>query len=179
MFERLAEKFYLTRGEKAYVLGFVVIIVIAPLVALVVMAGLAAPYTLAIEPANFVYWVAISGAISAGVGLYLARGWMGNLGMMGLARAVVGSVVLTLIAAVIGGSLTVPFEGTLYAPLMVVSAFIAKPWLAAIWFAGTFGAHYLMSVVEEERAFGIGREAHRSATSQLSTLSRAQLYHRD
>ncbi|EBA12822.1 hypothetical protein [Roseobacter sp. CCS2] len=179
MFERFTKKFYLTRGEKAYLLGYLVVILVAPIVALVVMAGLAAPYTLVIEPTNFVYWVAISGAISAGVGLYLARGWMGNLGMMGIARAMVGIVIATLIAAVVAGSLTVPFEGTLYAPLMMLSAFIAKPWLAAIWLAATFGAHYLMSIVEEERAFGIGREAHRSATSQLSTLSRAQLYHRD
>ncbi|MEL7181595.1 MAG: hypothetical protein AAFN63_17495, partial [Pseudomonadota bacterium] len=160
-------------------LGCMAIILTAPIVALVVMAGLAAPYTLAIEANNFVYWVAISGAISAGVGLYLVRGWMGHVGMIGVARAIFGSVLLTLIASVIGGTLTVPFEGALYGPLMVVSAFIAKPWLGAIWFASTFGAHYLMSAVEEERDFGIGREAHRSATSQLSSLSRTNLYRRD
>ncbi len=179
MFERLAEKVYLTRGERSYVLGCIAIILTAPIVALVVMAGLAAPYTLAIEANNFVYWVAISGAISAGVGLYLVRGWMGHVGMIGVARAIFGSVLLTLIVSVVGGTLMVPFEGALYGPLMVVSAFVAKPWLGAIWFASTFGAHYLMSAVEEERDFGIGREAHRSATSQLSSLSRTNLYRRD
>ncbi|WP_168769034.1 hypothetical protein [Yoonia maricola] len=175
----MTQKLYLTKGEKAYLLGYVVVVLTAPIVAILVMAGLAAPYTLVIEPTNYLYWVAISGAISAGVGLYLARGWMGNAGPLGAARAIVGSAAVTLIAAVIGGTLTVPFDGTLQAPLIVTSAFIAKPWLAAIWFAATFGAHYLMSFLEEERAFGIGREAHRSATSQLSRLSRAQLYHRD
>jgi hypothetical protein len=179
MLTQLAEKFYLTKGEKSYLLGYVVIVLAAAVLAVVIMAGLQAPYTLAFEASNFVYWVAISGAISGGVALYFASGWMGNAGMLGFARAIVGSVAITLMVSIIAGTLTVPFDGTLYGPLVVLSSFIAKPWIAAIWFAATLGAHYLMSILEEERAFGIGREAHRSATSQLSTLSRAQLYHRD
>jgi len=179
MLMRLAEKFYLTKGEKSYLLGYAVIVIAAAVLAVVIMAGLQAPYTLALEASSFLYWVAIAGAISGGVSLYFANGWMGNAGMLGIARAIVGSVAITVMASVLAGTLTVPFDGTLYGPLVVLSAFIATPWIAAIWFAATFGAHYLMSTLEEERAFGIGREAHRSATSQLSTLSRAQLYHRD
>lgn len=178
MFARLTERLYLTRGEKSYLLGYVAVMLLTAIVTLVVMAGLAAPHTLVLEPSNFFYWVAIAGAMSGGVALYLARGWMGNPGTLGFARAIVGSVAVAVIASIIAGTLTVPFEGTIYAPLMVLSAFLAKPWLAAIWFAGMLGAHYLMSILEEERAFGLGRDAHRSVTSQLSSLSRAQLYRR-
>lgn len=179
MLTRLADKFYMTRGERAYGLGYVVVILLTAIVTIAMMAGLEAPYTLELAPTTFVYWVGISGAISGGVALYFARGWMGNTGMLGIARAVVGSIAVAIIAAIIAGTLTVPFAGTIYAPLVLVSAFLAKPWLAAIWFAGMFGAHYLMLYLEEERAFGVGRSAGRRATEQLSALSRANLYHRD
>jgi len=179
MFTRLADKFYLTKGERAYGLGYVVVILLAAIVSIGVMAGLDAPYTLQLAPTTFLYWVGISGGIGGGVALYFAQGWMGNRGLFGLARAVVGSIAVAIMAAIIVGTLTVPFEGTIYAPLELLSAFLAKPWLAVIWFAGMFGAHYLMLVLEEERAFGVGRTAYRRATEQLSPLSRANLYHRE
>lgn len=179
MLARLTERFYLTRGKKAYLLGCFVVMFLSAIIALVVMAGLEAPYTLAAQPTNFVYWVAISGAMGGGVALYLASGWMGGAAMLGFARAIVGSVAIAAIAAVIVGTLTVPFEGTIYGPLMLLSAFIAKPWLAVIWFAGMLGAHYLMSILAEERAYGLVQEPDRSVASQLSSLSRAQLYRRN
>lgn len=179
MLTRLTEKFYPTRGEKAYLLGCFVVVFLSAIIALAVMAGLETPYALAAQPTNFVYWVAISGAISGGVALYLARGWMGGAAMLGFTRAIVGSVAIAAIGAVIAGTLTVPFEGTIYGPIMLLSAFIAKPWLAAIWFAGILGAHYLMSILAEERAYALDREVDRSVASQLSSLSRAQLYGRN
>ena len=179
MFTRFTEKFYPTRGEKAYLLGYVVTVLLSGIVALIVMAGLEAPYALTTQPTNFVYWVFFAGAMSGGVALYLASGWMAGLGMMGFARAIVGAIAVAVIGAVITGTLTVPFDGTIYGPVMMLSAFIAKPWLAALWFAGMLGAHYLMSILTEERAYGLGRDTHRSVTSQLSSLSRAQLYRRN
>jgi len=179
MFTRLADKFYMTRGERAYGLSYVVVILLTAIVSIVVMAGLEAPYTLELAPTSFAYWVGISGAIAGGVALYFARGWMGNAGMFGVARAVVGSIAVAIIAAIIAGTLTVPFAGTVYGPVVVLSAFIAMPWLAVIWVAGMAGAHFLMLMLEEERAFGVGRSANGRATEQLSALSRANLYHRD
>lgn len=179
MLARLTEKMYLTKGEKSYLFGCVSVVLLTAIMTLVIMAGLDAPYTLRIELSSFVYWVAIAGAMSGGVALYLSRGWMGGAGGLGFVRAIVGSVAVAAIASIIAGTLTVPFEGTIYGPLIVLSTFIAKPLLAAVWFAGMLAAHYLMTILEEERAFGLGRDAHRSATSQLSALSRAQLYHRD
>ena len=178
MFARLTERFHLTRGKKAYLLGCFVVAFVSAIVTLVVMVGLEPPYTLTTERMTFVYWVAIAGAMGGGVGLYFARGWMGNLGLLGFARAIVGSVVTAVIGAIIAGTLTVPFDGTLYAPLMLVSAFIAMPWLAAVWLAGMLGAHYLMSILAEEQADGFGLEEDHSVASQLSSLSRAQLYRR-
>lgn len=178
MLTRLADKFYLTRGERAYALSYVLVALVTAGLTVVILAALDAPYTLPLDAAPMTYWAAIAGAMAGGVALYFARGWLGNAGGFGLARAVVGSIAVAIMATVIAGTLTVPFEGTLYGPLFVLAAFIAKPWLAVIWFSALYGAHSLMSVLEEERAFGVGRSSHRRATDQLSALSRANLYHR-
>lgn len=180
MFTRFADKFYPTHGQQAYVLGCAAIIVLTALVTVLVMMGLDAPYTLQLSATDYTYWVIFAGALSGGVGLFLARGWMGALGALGFARAVVGSIVMAIVAAIVAGTLTVPVGGTIYAPLMMVSAFMAKPWIAAIWFAGTLGGHYLMSSLAAERSDGEARTPKRRlATEELSALSRANLYRRN
>lgn len=178
MFTRFTEKFHLTKGEKSYALGFAAIAVLTALLTVLVMTGLDAPYKLQLGATNYTYWVILSGAVSGAVALYIARGWMGALGAFGFARALVGSVAIALVASVVAGTLTVPVGGTVYAPLVMVSAFIAKPWIAALWFAGTLGAHYLMSALQDERRYGTGRPSGRLATEELSPLSRANLYRR-
>ena len=62
-----------------------------------------------------------------------AAGW-GKPGALGLARAIVGSVAVAILAAIVAGTLIVPLYGTVYGPLLIVSEFIAKPWLAVAWF---------------------------------------------
>lgn len=179
MLARIANKIYLTRGEKAFVIAYAAVIAMTAGITMLVMSGVEGPNALPTEPSVFVFWTILSGAISGGLALFLARGWMGKEGAMGLARAFVGSVAVALIAAIVAGTLIVPLYGTFYAPVLLVSEFIAKPWLAVAWFVVLIGAHYLMAILAEERAFGIGRSSNRRATERLSTLSRAQLYHRD
>lgn len=179
MLARFTKSLYLTKGERAFVLAYAAIIAMTAGITMMVMSGLEGPGAMPQEPTLYVFWIIFAGALSGGVGLYLARGWMGKLGAMGVARAFVGSVAVALIAAVVAGTLVYPLYGTFYAPVLLITAFITKPWLAVAWFAVTIGAHYLMIVLSEERAYGTGRSANRSATERLSTLSRAQLYHRD
>ena len=179
MLARFTKSIYLTKGEKALVLAYAAVIAMTAGITMMIMSGLEGPSAIPDEPTLYVFWAIFSGALSGGVALYLARGWMGKLGAMGVARAFVGSVAVALIAAVIAGTLVFPLYGTFYAPVLMITAFITKPWLAFAWFAVTIGAHYMMIVLSEERAFGTGRSAKRSATERLSTLSRAQLYHRD
>jgi hypothetical protein len=179
MFARFTKSLYLTKGEKAFVLAYAAVIAMTAGITMMVMSGLEGPGAIPDEATLYVFWAILSGAISGGIALYLARGWLGNLGAMGVARAFVGSVAVALIAAVAAGTLIMPLYGTFYAPVLLITAFISKPWLAMAWFAVTIGAHYMMIVLTEERAFGTGRSARRSATERLSTLSRAQLYNRD
>lgn len=179
MLARFTQSIYLTKGEKAFVLAYAAVIAMTAGITMLIMSGLEGPGAIPDEPTLYVFWTIFSGALSGGVALYLARGWMGKLGAMGVARAVVGSVAVALIAAVVAGTLIFPVYGTFYAPVLVLTEFLMKPWLAVAWFAVSIGAHYLMIVLSEERAFGTGRSAKHSATARLSTLSRAQLYHRE
>jgi hypothetical protein len=179
MFARFTEKLYLTRERRPYAWGCVSIVVLTALVTVLVMTGLDAPYTLQLTASNATYWVICAGALSGAIALYFARGWMGALGALGFARAIVGSLAIAVIASIVAGTLIEPAGGTVYAPLLMVSAFIAKPWIAAIWFAGALGGHYLMASVQEDQDYGYTRPTGRLATEELSSLSRANLYRRN
>lgn len=178
MFTRLAEKFHLTRGEKAYVVAYAAVIAMSAGVTLLIASGLEGINVLELEPTLFTLWTVFAGGLGGGMALRAAKGWMGKPGALGLTRAIVGSIAVAILAAIVAGTLIVPLYGTVYGPLLIVSEFIAKPWLAVVWFAVLIGGHYLMAILEEEFAFGVSRYANRRATEQLSALSRAQLYRR-
>ncbi|HEV8035875.1 hypothetical protein [Yoonia sp.] len=179
MFTRFAEKFYLTRDRRPYALGCAAIVVLTSLVTVLIMIGLDTPYTLQVTASSFTYWVICAGALGGAIALYLSRGWMGALGALGFARAVVGSLAIAVIASIVAGTLIEPAGGTVYAPLLMVSTFLARPWIAAIWFAGVLGAHYLMSSVQDDEEYADTRPTGRLATEELSALSRANLYRRN
>ncbi len=179
MFTRLMEFLHLTRGEKAFVSAYAIVIAISAGLSMLVMTGVEGPRGIPQEPSLYVLWIIFAGALSGGISLFIARGWMGRPGALGIARAIVGSIAVAIIGAVLAGTLILPVYGTFYGPFLLLSAFIAKPWIAIAWFAALLGAHYLMVVLTEEIAYGAGRSAQRSASSQLSALTRAQLYRRD
>lgn len=179
MFTRFTEFMYLTRGEKAFVSAYAIVIAISAGLTMLVMSGVEGPSALPQEPSLYVLWVIFAGALSGGIGLFAARGWMGQTGLLGFARATVGAIAVVLLGAIIAGTLILPVYGTFYGPFLLLSEFIGKPWIAFAWFAALFGAHYLMVILTEEIADGAGRYAQRSASSQLSSLTRAQLYRRD
>ena len=179
MLDRFLKALYLTRGEKSFVLAYAAVIATTAGMSVLIMSGVDGPAAIGSEPSLYVFWVIFAGALGGGVALFAARGWMGNLGVLGFARALVGAIAVAFLASLIAGTMIYPLYGTFYAPVILLTEMIAKPWLAAAWFTILMGAHYMMIAITEERAFGYGRAAsHRPATSRLSTLSRAQLYHR-
>ena len=178
MFTRFMKAMYITRGEKYFVLAYAAVIAMTAGITMLIMSGVEGASAIPAEPSFYAFWVIFSGALSGGVALFAARGWMGKPGTFGFARALVGSVAVAVVAAISAGTLIQPFDGTFYAPMMLLTEFIDKPWLAVAWFAVLLGAHYMMTLIVEERALGQGRAAQHRATSQLSDLSRAQLYHR-
>ena len=178
MLARLKSTFRLTRGEKAYVVAYAIVIAVAAGLTVYVLAGLDQGAAQTGGAPIYSIWTVIAGVIGGALSLYAARGWLGMTGAMGWARAVVGSTAAALIAAIIAGSLIMPVYGTFYAPVMLATEFAANPLLALGWYAAMLGAHSLMTVLTvERRVQDRTQEMSGPMTSPLSALSRAQLYH--
>lgn len=178
MFGQIKDAMYLTKGEKAFILAYGAVMAVTAGITILIMSGVEGRGALPTEPSFYTLWVIAAGALSGGIGLFVARGWMGRSGALGLGRALVGCVAIAFVASVVAGTLIQPLNGTFYAPVLLLTEFIDKIWLAVAWIAVVLGAHHLMTVLADERALGYGRAAKATAVSQLSSLSRAQLYHR-
>lgn len=180
MLERLRSSFRLSRGEKAYALAYSIVMSVSAGLTVFVMAGVEGDAALPVEASFYSVWTVIAGVIGGAFALYAARGWLGLPGVFGWIRAAVGGMAAALIASVIAGTLIMPLYGTFYAPVMLATEFMQLPILAAGWFAAIFGAHYLMTALKEERSWEYVEEEVTTTqlTSQLSPLSRVNLYHR-
>ncbi|KJZ20505.1 hypothetical protein TW80_06890 [Loktanella sp. S4079] len=146
-------------------------------IAMFIMSGVHGGQFQSVYPAGYEIWVALAGAISGALALYLTRGWLGLFGKIGLARAVFGACAMALIAALIAGTLIMPVYGTFFAPILVVAAVGLKPWLGVAWMAVVLMAHAMFV----RRATELRIEAltaDDSAVGQLSPLSQANLYRR-
>jgi hypothetical protein len=169
----------ISRGEKAYTLAFAAVIAVSAGLSFFIMSGVEGAPALPAEPTTYTAWIIGAGALSGFFALFAARGYMGGFGVLGLLRAIVGSTAAGIIAAAIAGTLIMPVYGTFFAPVIVATEFLAKPWLAIAWYAVMIAAHYLMQILADERVWGYTREtSSRPASSQLSQLTRSQLYNR-
>lgn len=172
MLSRLKDRIYITKGERSLVIAYAAVMAMAAGLAMIVMGS--------IDPANAaaqMLWVVFCGAVSGAAALFIARGWLGGQGALGIARAIVGCLVIAFLASVIAGTLIRPLYGTFYAPVVVVNALIDNPWLGVTWVGVLFGAHYLFGRYVEEQSLGLGREPRR-ASAELSRLSQQNLYRR-
>ncbi len=179
MMARLRSTFQLSKGEKAYAVAYAIVMSVAAGLTVYVMAGVEGDAALPVEASFYSIWTVIAGIIGGALALYAARGWLGLAGILGWVRALVGGTAAALIAAVIAGSLIMPLYGTFYAPVMLATEFIEVPLLAIGWYAAIFGAHYLMTALNEERTWGyVEEEISTELSSPLSSVSRINLYHR-
>lgn len=177
MFAKLKQTLYLTRGERSFVIAYAAVIAMSAGIAVMIMSEVEGGVAMAAGGLQ-AYWIIFSGALAGGVAMFAARGWLGNPKALGLARAVIGCLVVAFLASVVAGTMIRPLYGTFYAPVLLVDALLSKPWLAGAWFGVLMGAHYLMYQFREEQSLGLGRGAPRRASAELSQLSQANLYRR-
>ena len=170
MLPNLSKMLHLTRGQKSVIVAYAAVMAIAAGIAIMIMSAADGVYAVPAEPTWFDIWVIIAGGLASCAALYASRRWMGGRGAMGVARAVLAAIVVSLATAILAGALIVPGYGMLAAPLLVLTAFLAMPVLAIAWFSALFAAHYLFHKVEQEK------EHTNPAVSQLSALSQANLY---
>ncbi|WP_296425184.1 hypothetical protein [Yoonia sp.] len=165
----------LTRGERALVMAYAMVIAMSAGITILVMSALEGENAIPPEPTFYDNWAIIAGGCAAGLAFFLARSWMGRAGVAGVVRAAFGAVIIAFAAAVIAGTLIAPFMGTIFGPFLLAAAFLAKPWLAVAWVAVAMAGHFLLVVWSGEKTSGNSR-MDQSAVSQLSRLSQMNLY---
>ncbi|MDX8351330.1 hypothetical protein [Cognatiyoonia sp. IB215182] len=147
-------------------------------ITILIMSGVGGDGLIWADKAWFSQWIIFAGALSGGISLALARGWMGLEGILGLARAVIGAMAIAIMAAMIAGILIDPLLGVVYGPILLVTEFLARPWLAIAWFVGSMAVHGLLLEARRERELLAPPRAKQRAVAQLSRLSQENLYRR-
>lgn len=176
MSARLVKSLSLGRAEKATVAAYAAVIAMTAGITILIMSGVDGDHLLWGDQSWFSYWVIFAGSLSGAIGLSLARGWMGAEGVLGGLRAVIGGIAAGFMAAMIAGLLIDPLFGIVHGPVLVVTEFINKPWLAAAWSIGVAGIHALLIFATRERQDDFIRSGAGRAVGQLSRLSQENLY---
>ena len=100
----------------------------------------------------FTFWAGLAGCIGGAIGIWYASDkWFGFSGLAGWVTASFGALAVTGVAAVIAGSLILPFYGTMFAPLQVIMMMIESPMLAVVWFGMMICAQGLLRQWRSER----------------------------
>ena len=97
------------------------------------------------------YWVIASGVVGAWAGLYMGRSWMGQPGLRGIAFAMIGTVWISFLGGLVGGTLALPLYGTMFGPFTLFVSLFSAPLLAFFWACVLMASHFLMMVWRDER----------------------------
>lgn len=96
-------------------------------------------------------WFVFAGALGAVGGIYLGRRWLGHPGLRGALLAVLGVPMVSFLCSVLGGTLALPFYGTMFGPMIFALTLIGNPVLAVVWLTVLAATHFLMSGWRRER----------------------------
>ena len=140
-----------SEGERSIFISYVSVAVIGSWMAYVVEHRLAGGQSLMDLPTLYDVWSIVSGAVGAVFAVYLGRKWLGHNGVEGVRGLAMAIPVTTFVAALVGGTLVLPFYGTMFGPLALVGTFIDKPLLLLLWIATLFGANLAHGIHRRER----------------------------
>ncbi|WP_049834055.1 hypothetical protein [Octadecabacter temperatus] len=96
-------------------------------------------------------WIIVASGLGGMIALFLSGDRMGQSGSTGALRALAGAIWVTFIGALIGGTLGLPFYGTMFGPFIVVVTLMGAPILAMLWAFNLLGVHFLMATYQRER----------------------------
>ncbi len=173
MYAQLEESENTHTARKFPVGAYLAVVLVSIFITIIVMAGVEGEAAIPAEPSQYAAWTVFAGAFGGAAALFAGRGWLGLPGAIGLARAIVGSFAVALVGASIAGALILPIYGAFYAPVMLMTEFVERPVLAALWIAVLLAAHYMLMPRTDLQ----GRNSQFSDTA-LSSLTQAQFYRR-
>lgn len=96
-------------------------------------------------------WIVVASGLGGVIALFLAGDRLGQSGTTGAMRGAAGAIWVTFIGALIGGTLSLPFYGTMFGPFIVTVTLLGAPLLAMLWAFNLFGVHMLLGIYQRER----------------------------
>ena len=95
-------------------------------------------------------WFVVAGVLGSLCALYIGRDWFGHRGLRGTLKAVAGILSISFMGTIIGGTLALPFYGTMFGPMMFGVTLAAYPVLALIWLNALVAVHLLFMIWRRE-----------------------------
>lgn len=100
---------------------------------------------------SYQMWIVVASAIGGMLALFLAGDRVGASGRHHVLRGMAGGVWVTFVGALIGGTLSLPFYGTMFGPFIVTVTLLGAPVLAVIWVFNLVAIHILLGTYQRER----------------------------
>lgn len=143
--------FDLTQGERSIALAYFGVAVLGAALGINVVLTLGGVAAWITPFSAYDYWVVFSAAVGGCVGLYLGQDRLGHAGARGFGRAVFGMIWVSFVGALFGGTLALPFYGTMFGPFTLVVTLFKAPILALLWASSLLSAHFMIKVRRDER----------------------------
>jgi hypothetical protein len=141
----------MTDGEQSILFALFAVAVFGACVAFSVVSQLGGGREIIRPLTGYDLWSIFAGASGSAIGLYLARSWFGHPGLHGIGQAAVGVLWVSFLGSIIGGTLALPFYGTMFGPFSVIVTMFGAPLLALFWVCTLLGAHVLVGKWRRER----------------------------
>ncbi|MEY1555973.1 hypothetical protein AB3Y40_10105 [Yoonia sp. R2331] len=151
MLRRIKRWISLSDGERSIVLAYIGVALFGAGLSFTVVNNLGGEDTILRTLTPYDYWVILSGALGAAVGLYFGGKWFGRAGWAGLRHGAVGLCVTTFAASVAAGTFALPGYGTMFGPFAAVLTFLESPLLLVFWVSILTACHLLFATWRRER----------------------------
>ena len=151
MISSAIKRMNLTEGERSLLLAYGVVSLFGAGISFTIVNQLEGNAGMLRVLSFYDIWMIFAGMFGACSGLYFARGWMGHAGSRGLLDMLKAIGLTSFAAAIVGGTLALPFYGTMFGPFLLGLTFWGHPLLALFWVATLVGVHVLFRFWREER----------------------------
>ncbi|MEL6571943.1 MAG: hypothetical protein AAFQ64_09805 [Pseudomonadota bacterium] len=139
-------------GERNVLFAVLAVAIFSAILAIDVVESLAADQPVIQNMTFFTFWALLAGAVGGTCGLLTSyHKYFGYAGARGWLWAFLGGVMVSGIGAVVGGTMILPYYGTMFAPLKLIIVMFEQPVLAVLWVGMVICVHKLIARWREER----------------------------
>jgi len=148
---RTLTRLNMTDGERSVLLAYGAVAMSGAGLSFVIINGLGGGETVLRMFSAYDLWSMVAGTVGAPMGLYISRRWFGGPGIVGWVRMLIGVPCVAFFGGIAGGTLALPFYGTMFGPFSVAMIFWAMPLVAFFFLLILVATHMLFAVHHRER----------------------------